>query len=360
MQTKSGTSQPSGTNPLAGDVSLGHFARRKPTETDKAAGGKPTAHFLSKVFRPIPAVRLNPLFTRESYDSLYQSVRNYSTLLGSSFDFTPKRRDFLRLFRCFKKLLPEGQQLLLIERDGKLSFKIGFGSDFLIGEVFFIPIKILNSTEGRFRDILLSFFQHFFHAHRFPKKEHLFDYELIVEHYFSEWYKEDEAKEHCDFLTAYKEGYIHDTFSLIYQKPCRSTEKLSELIKCYTPRNSTEEKLLAVIRQGISILDTEKNIFDYVHHPTDDDCNFRDADDDINIIEADRLLRFVYSSNDYVSEGYLQYLNAELDGSVNEYFHRNSLILTPETDRLLEVDFVERFFSWLCEFIINLYNYENK
>jgi hypothetical protein len=70
------------------------------------------------------------------------------------------------------------------------------------------------------------------------------------------------------------------------------------------------------------------------------------------------MLRFVYSGSDYVSESYLEYLNTESQDFANEYFPRNSLPLSPDTDKLLEVDFVECFFTWLIKFINILYDYE--
>ena len=358
MQTKTGTLRTLGENSLERTASLRNFTRRKPTKADEAAGGKPMCNFLSTVFHPIPVTRFNPLFNRNNYDFLYLSARNYSKLLGSSFDFTPQEEDFTKLFWYFEELLPDGQHLLLIEKNKKLSFKVGFGDDFLIGEVFFIPIEILNKTEGMFRDILLSFFQLFHSAYHFPKKEDLYDYEMIVDGYFDEWYiPEENDTELQDFLKAYREGYINDTFSLIYQKPGWGAGELEKLIGGYTPQNLMEENLLSSIKQGIYIINMEKNIFSYVRHPKDSDENFYDIEDDC-VIEAERMIRLVYSGSDYVSENYLEYINSESDDLSNEYFPRQSLVLTQDTNRLLEVDFVECFFTWLTGFINVLYDYE--
>jgi hypothetical protein len=104
---------------------------------------------------------------------------------------------------------------------------------------------------------------------------------------------------------------------------------------------------------------TGKSIFAYVRRPAEPDDNFFDPDDEY-MIEAERMLRFVYSGSDFVSECCLEYLNAESGNCANEYFPRNSIVLTPETDRLLEVDFVESFFTWLGEFISNMYDYEKR
>jgi hypothetical protein len=101
------------------------------------------------------------------------------------------------------------------------------------------------------------------------------------------------------------------------------------------------------------------SIYRYVCRPASNDENFVETDDDY-IIEADRFIRYVYSSGDYVSEGYIEHLNAECGEYAHEYFRRNSLILSPETCRLLEVDYVESFFTWLDEFIYNLNKYETK
>jgi hypothetical protein len=76
------------------------------------------------------------------------------------------------------------------------------GNDFLIGEVFFIPIAILNKTEGAFRDIILSFFQVFYRAHHFPKKEDLYDYEVIVDYYMEERHEYDNDPERWNFIAA--------------------------------------------------------------------------------------------------------------------------------------------------------------
>jgi hypothetical protein len=51
-------------------------------------------------------------------------------------------------------------------------------------------------------------------------------------------------------------------------------------------------------------------------------------------------------------------LSAENIKSANDYFPRNSLTLNPKTGQLLEVDFVECFFTWLAGFINASYDYE--
>ncbi|MDR1717652.1 MAG: hypothetical protein LBS20_17595 [Prevotella sp.] len=357
MHTKERTVQASGAYPPERAAAVGRITGRKPSKTDKAADGNPAAGFLGTVFHPIPATRLNPLFNRKNYGFLYESARNYSDLLGSSFDLMPDEKDFTGLFRYFESLLPEGQQLLLTEENKRLSFKIWFGYDFLIGEVFFIPIQILDKTKGAFRDILLSFFQHFCRTHHFPKKESLYDYEMIVDGYLEGWCGQDSDPGIRDYLAAYQKGYIDDTFSLVYQ-PVHSIAELEGMIKGYMPKGKREKKLITSIRQGIGILRTNKNIFSYARRPAEDDDNFYGIDEDDRIIEAERLLRFVYSGNDYVSGSLLEYINMESQDNANDYFPRNSLILSPDTDRLLEADFVERFFTWLEEFINILYDYE--
>lgn len=358
MQTQGRILQASGAYLPERVAAGGPLAGRKPPKADKAAGGKPGTGFLSAAFRPIPVIGLNPLFNRKNYRFLYESARNYSNLLGSSFDLIPDEKDFTGLFRYFESLLPEGQHLLLTEENKRLSFRIWFGYDFLISEVFFIPIKILDKTGGVFRDILLSFFRHFCRTHHFPQKENLYDYEMIVDGYLEEWRGQDSGPEVRDFLTACKEGHINDTFSLVYQKPDRTIAELEELIKSYMPENRREKKLIASIRRGTGILRTNQNIFGYVRRPEENDDNFYGMVDDDCIIEAEYLLRFVYSGNDYVSESFLEYINTASRDCTNEYFPRNSLALSPDTDKLLEADFVEQFFTWLEEFINILYDYE--
>jgi len=336
------------------------FKGNKYTKTNEAGGGRPKNDFLKKVFRPIPAVWFNPLFNPNSYDCLYASAKNYAGLLGSHFDLTPSKKDFLGLFSYFQNLLPEGQFLLLIEENDKLLFKIFFGEDFLLREVFYIPVILLNRTEGIFRDILLTFLQHLHYRYKLPQKENVYDYEMIVDCYFEEWNGHDEEDpEQLNFLEAYRKGYINDTFSLIYQMPVRTITELEKLIKNYIPENQMKKRLIASIRQGINILQMDKNIFDYLCHPEKDDRNFDNVEDEC-IIGAERLFRFIYSNTDFVTESYLEYLNTEITESVCEYFPRKSLILYPETDRLLEVDFVEYFFTWLIEFITELNDYETQ
>jgi len=353
MQTKDKTRnvQPTGKHSIERTIPLGHFARRKRAKANETAVGKPSVNFLSKVFHPIPLIRLNPLFTGKNYDFLYKSARNYSKLLGSSFNFKPQKNDFARLFRYFEKLLPNGQQLALIQKGKKLSFQVRFGYDYLIGEVFYIPIEILDNAEGIFREILLSFFQHFRHMHRFSKKECFYDYEIIVDYYLEDLYHEDDQDpEILEFLKAYKDGYIHDIFSLVYQKSKHPIKELEKLIENYTPKNCLEKSLLISVKEGINLIKTGKNIFSYVRHPREVDENFYAVEYDF-IIEAERLLRLVYSENDYVTESYLEYLNAENSQYSNEYVPCQSMDLTPGADHLIEAGFVEHFFTWLAEFI---------
>jgi hypothetical protein len=359
MQSKSRPSQPSGTHSLARDVPLGHFARRKPTKADKTAGGKSNHYFLNKVFRPIRQTRFNQMFSRKNFDYLYKSARNYSTLLGSSFDFPQRKKDFLGLFNRLESLIPNDKKLFLIEKDEKLSFKISYGDDFLVRRVIFIPIEILNKTEGKFRDILLSFFQHFQLTHHFPEKEYMYDYDVVMNNYFDEWDDRKDDPDTWNFLKAYKEGYIHDTFSLIYQKPHRTIDELAALIEQYSPKNISEENLLTTIHQGIDLIKTEKSIFSYRHRPEKDDDNFCCVDDDY-MIDAERLIRFVYANDDDVTDNYMEYLNCDCENFANEYFPSRSLHLTPDINALAGDGFVESFFTWLYQFHTNLYDYESK
>ena len=359
MRTKARTFQSFGVYSPQGTFSHGRFTGNKHGKTNETGDGRPKNDFLKKVFRPLPATRFNPLFNAANYDCLYTSARNYACLLGSHFDYTSAKKDFTGLFRYFQDLLPEGQRLSVTEENEKLLFKIFFGGDFLVEEAFFIPIVLLNRTEGEFRDIFLTFFRHLQQSLKLPRKEVMYDYEMIVDCYFEEWFEYDDDPGRLEFLEAYKKGYINDTFSLIYQKPERPVTELEKLIIRYTPMNETERRLIASVRQGINILQMNQNIFEQVCRPGKDDENFDDVEDEC-IIEADRLIRFVYSTGDYVTESYLESLNTEVMNCSSEYFPRKSLILVPETDRLLEVDYVECFFSWLNEFISELYDYEKK
>lgn len=278
--------------------------------------------------------------------------------MGSSFDWKPDERDFSGLFRYFESRLPQGQRLLLKEEQKKLLFQVWFGDDFLTGEVFFIPIQLLNRTEGALRDILLSFFQLFGQMHQLKQKEYLYDYRMIVDGDLEEWCGQDCETEVRDFLAAYREGYINDTFSAVYQKPGRTRAELEKFIENYIPENDAERKLIASIRQGIRILGMNKNIFDYACRPWENDGNCCDDMDEDYFIGAERMIRLVYSGGDYVSESLLEYINVEIRDCGSEYFPRNSLVLSPETAHPLEVDFVECFFTWLIEFINVLYQYE--
>jgi hypothetical protein len=103
---------------------------------------------------------------------------------------------------------------------------------------------------------------------------------MVIDCYFEELHNsEDDTDTDTDtdlenFLKAYREGYINDTFSLIYQNPGRSTGELVKLVESYTPRNREEENLLITVKQGIDIINTGKNIFSYLKRPKEDDDNF--------------------------------------------------------------------------------------
>ena len=213
MQKQGRTLRTDRKNPVERTVAHGRFKWRKRSKTDEAAGGRPAPHFLNRVFRPLPAIRFHPLFNRKNYDCLHVSAKNYAGLTGSHFDFPASKPDFPGLLYYLESLLPPQQHVLLVEDTGRLSFKIWFGTDFLIREVFFIPADILNRTEGRFRDILLAFFQLFRHVHGFPARDDLFDYRMIVEEYETWQEDDDDEPERRGFIRAYRSGYIHETFA---------------------------------------------------------------------------------------------------------------------------------------------------
>jgi hypothetical protein len=334
-------------------IAVGHHERDKHFKKNDSQTGIPGNDFLNATFQPLPATRCYPVFNKKNYNYLKMSAKNYSILLGSSFDFMGEEKDFAALFRCFENILPEGQKLSITQENHRLSFKTGFGDDFLLHEVFFIPVEILNRTEGTFRDILLCFFQHFQKTYRLPKKETMFDYEMIVEN-FEEFTDRDEEMQQWDFLNAYRNGYIHDTLELLYQKPNRSISELKKLIKSYKAKNSKEKQLIASIRQGIKIINRNKDIFSYACRP-----EYLIQDDDESCpVEAERMIRFTYSPDDPVSNSYLEFINSDSGEFGNEYFPCKSLVITPDTDKLLEAGFIECFFIWLSKFTNILYHYE--
>jgi hypothetical protein len=345
MQTTTRTA-PRGRNDFPErNITLGNHTGDRHPKKNHSQTGRTGNDFLKTTFHVIPATRCYPVFNKDNYNYLLASAENYSKLLGSSFDFISEEKDFTGLFKHFETLLPERQILSITENRKRLSFKIGFGDGFLFYEVFFIPIELLNRTEGTFRDILLCFFQHFGQTYHFPKKENLFDYEMIVGN-FEEWYNREDDLERWDFLRAYRDGYINDTFNLLYQKPSRSIKELKKLINGYKAKTVKEKQLIASIKQGIKIINRNKDIFSSVSRP-----EYPEDEDEYCWVSAERLIRFTYFVDDIVSDSYLEIINEDSNEFGNEYFPGKSLTLSPDTNTLLEIGFVECFFTWLSNFI---------
>ena len=326
-----------------------NFQRGNKKQTEITKVRRPVNGFLTSVFEPIHTTEINPLFQADNYNYLYQSARKYASLLGENFILEPDPRNFEAVCDKLDALLPKGQGIRLFVKDNRIHFKII--NSIHENLLFYIPCKIIDETDGIFRDILVGFFRLFQREQRLTPLLENQNFEMWKSEV--EYYEESRGEEIDDdwrtAIQAYMEGEIGKTLKLVDQKPQYSIDELAIVIDSYTPLDKTEKKILNYIRKGLKFLKAGKIMLHYTNQPR--------LCDEERAVDADNIFMIVYDDDDLIVENLIHYMNEYANEVGYEFFSSINTIITPETKTLAKEDkFILRFFEWINDFTYVLRN----
>ena len=324
--------------------------KARPSKIDR-----PRNDFLRKRFKPLKAVSVLPEFSDENYNFIYDSAKNYSNLLGSSFDL-PHDGDFAKLYTALGKIIKQkDQRLIFIDEDGDLKLKVSYKTDFLQKWVYFIPCRIINFSNGRFKEIMARLLRCFI-GNGVTTVYDFWDYEMITDSWECNDIEHDDP-ETFELLKSYTEGDIKQAFKYIQSFPY-DLLVLEKMLRRYKPSNEHEAKLIELAQEGVEIFNLNEAIFSYVVGPDEVDEEYDVGD--YNIIEADRLIRLVYDREDAITDSIIEVINTDTQDGYSEYIPATSLELTPETNTILTPGYPEIFFKWVNKIIDEMEAYCEK
>jgi len=358
--------------PLSGTRERGYFPGCQESQEDPAKRYESGYRFLKTVFTVKKAASVLPLFTGDNYEYLYQTALNYSKLVNISLQ-PPKDNSIQSLFDYMNGLLEDRQNMTIVEDDGLVSFYVYYDTDFFLNKRYYIPCSILHRTKGRFKKIITNLLL-CLKLHGATSLLNEWDYlrfteecEYHIKHEVKENdLSQDDKKLQLLYEGCKEDGEIDRLFKLLEKEEC-DLETLKKSIKNYRPANSDERKVISLIKRGMSLLE-RGNIHSYINEAYEQMYENRELDEDGNwdddgyeIITLDQLFRFVYDTDDKLTEsleeGFLSsYYNSSFEVFV-DYIPSTEIVPTPITDIPLQPRYPELFFWWLEELIITLDKY---
>lgn len=310
--------------------------------------GKPVNGFLTSVFKPIYETDVNPLFRPENYCYLYNSAKNCAGLLGENFVLEHDPRNFEAICDKLDSLLPKDMEVRLFEKNNKIHLKI---IDNLADNLlYYIPCKIIDETEGEFRDILIEFFRLLQDKQRMTpllESQHFEMWKEEVENYYDNMGEEPDD-EWMELVKRYVDGDISKTLKLVDEKTAFDVFSLQVLIDHYKPDCEREQKILCSMKKGLNFLKAEKVLLHYTNAP-----RLRSEE---YPVDADETFMIIYD-DDMILENLIEYMNNYACESGYEFFSSVNRTVTPRTRGLFKPDkFVIEFLEWINDFCYVLYN----
>lgn len=339
-------------NPNNRTRAKGCSSRSKEAEKSNTKVRKSGNDFLTFTFKPIHTIDINPLYSEESYRCIYDSAKNYTSLLNKEFNVKYDPRDFNSLFTEFDKKVPEYQSLYIFEREDKLCFKIT--QAYNDNTLYYIPCEIINQTEGTYRDILIDFFCILKYTQKLTPQKDSYHCSVLLDDldYQEECGELDLEDEYMQLLKRYKDGDIHNTLELVNSIPKYTPFELQQIIANYEPQSVKESDILVLLLQGLELLKHEISILEYAEVPN----SFDPSECGEVPISADDLIMIVYA-DDMVAENMVESINMSSEVAESEYFCAGIIELSPDTENVLEPEwFVENFLEWITKFISKLYD----
>ena len=340
---RAGTNLPAGIGTQAGGKGS------KQSQEIAQKGGRPANDFLKAVFKEIPVSAFDPLYSKENYNYLYDSAKNYAKLLKKEFDLPRRPREFEKLYETFRAILPKDNRLEIIREEDCLSFQVI--DDREEGLLYLIPCEIIDGASGALREIYICFFRLLRRTQGLVsllEENPCFDM-LCMDLPERELTEEDSDWMHL--LADYQDGEINKTLKLVEGAPEYSIHRLRSRILKYIPQDEKEKKILELMLEGLKLFSRKKPIAGFSFFPKEDevyfDCNY--------IVPIERIIQIVYSTNDQIFESLFDWTCDEANQGGYEIFSGGDMVLTPQTKEPLKADkYVEEFLKWLNKFCYEL------
>lgn len=342
------TPSETGVYPTAGVNQKTNNTRSKQHQKNAIKVRKSTNDFLTSSFKPIPVIECDTRFSSDNYTFLFESAKNYCSMIDKEFDLVPDGKSFRKLYETFNRLLPNKQILYIVEEEGRLQYKIV--QSMRDNTLYYIPACILNKTKGRLKNITACFLQHLHRSQKLDNIKNTYHWESFENDY--EEYRDSEEldEEYLGYLKDYLHGKISKYLDLATAKPTLELYELVDLIQSYKPRRKKDRELIELIEEGIYLLDQNKCIMHYAEAP--EGCN-----EECEPIRADELIMIIYD-DDIICQYMIENVNTSSQESDSEYFSCGELLITPDTEMPFEADdYAIHFIEWLAKFIAKLYEY---
>ena len=337
-----GFSYKTGTNILAGVPAQTDRQGSEQNKEGTQEVGKSTNDFLTAVFKPIHIADYEPLYSKENYNYLYESAKNYARLLKKSFNLPKQYRNFQELYETFRDLLPDKSRLELVQEGDYLSFQVI--DDREEGLLYLIPCEIIDSTQGELKEIYISFFRLLRQSQGLSsllEENPCFDM-ICMDLPERELTEDDDEWLHL--LANYSDGDINKTLKLIEETSDYTIGRLRNKILKYIPQSEKEKKVLALMLEGLSLFSKKKPIVRYAFFPKEDE----EYHDTYYSLPIDRIIQIVYSTKDLLFENLFDWTCDEANQGGYDIISGGDLLITPNTDKPLKPDtYVIKFLEWL-------------
>lgn len=287
---------------------------------------------------------MNPIFSDENYQYVYDSVVNYLRLLGKEDQINYNSNDFRDLLVNFEKILCADDEDMYVAyvRDlkGKLTIKIANRE--LSQTLYYLPCCIVEKTRGKFKKMLIAFFSLLEKNQKMISFIDSSDFEYLKDEYDFGVESGEFEEEDSDISTCIK-GDGYKLLELISCKSEYSLEDVCDYFLKFKPKSRIEERLKPMLIRGLELITSGKIIMHYF----DQDC------DVYNDYEVDtcNVVRIVYKV-DHLCDWLVESFNNACDGASCIYITKGEKILSPDTIDVLTRDpFPDDFLNWYEELI---------
>ena len=302
---------------------------------------------------------INQCFTQENFTFLFECAVHYAELLGKTIDMPTGsiHERICVLYHHFSTVLPESHRLNFElgspprseEEPGKadrlfwLIYHVHHWENHCL---YWIPVKFLTLLSGKIRDIAMSFMHLLIHRNGMFRFCHGYEYDLLFDAAIEnvEYYANDESdqKKIEELLLSYRHGAIASFLDELYgYHPLDVAVALEE----YHPACPKEKNLLDCLIKGLPFL-REDCIMNYDYDPYCD--GIPEECEDYPPVTLDRIVRYVYEKNDFVSNEFKDFVNQDIqEGYAIEptsfmYLDTSSKLFNPG-------NYPERFSDWYWE-----------
>ena len=353
--------------------------------------GKPD--FLTATIAPIHAYDITTVTAgcgEVKLPALEEQAVRLSRIYGK--DYKPERsgndlKDVLTLYNDVKKLLSDKVEVELVDIDrdegnNRQEFVTFYECDFPTSEIFFIPIRILETIDEDLRDILMDFFAFLERTSPFtlPRNSYDMEYSLGVldseDDSFDPEITCDWDEDYRKLAERYVKGDLSKTFAeieaigkqfLCDTRPlaARIRKKMSDfknpITREYTTPHGKEyiaSTLLNCIDDGLNIC-MEDNLFNYelrgIRYNLGDSLFYSDIDSD-KMVDFDRCFLFTWGDcdEDEVMEHTLDAFNGDM-GQFCETVLLDVHLVSRCDGKIEPNDYPKRWYEWYIKFLNCIY-----